>query len=651
MSFRTLIRWMTTALLVFLVGGIAGLAIFRVRRKRPINTKMATEQVLGKGGQDALGVYNEFKILDRVQGKLVFALEALRTLGKSSGWHDIDSVRVQLYNDDESKGPLLTCEHARYNIDTKDANLSGSVQVEFPGGAFLSTEVGSLLNGGRLFQSPTNVVFVGNGILGSAGGASYEMGNGLLKLLKGVVIRSENGDSLVASELYYRQETNRLKLPLGGTFSFGGFSVSSPKGEVFLKEGEQLPSKVRFEGGVLIQGHESETGQDFRAWCETLEARRDPAGRWQIAARSKGPWVEFMTVGGQDVIFQELKAWEIRAVVGSNGLLNVRADGRVCLNIVPIEGPPRTAEGNSVRVWFDQGAATDLELLDNVSIEGDGIQATAHRARLDAGSGKVMLYGNPTGARRVVIGSEQGRITADQAVLFRQLGKVEVRGRVQGEMFEVGLVGDGDRDAKAERLPVHIASGTLTVSEKATMFELQNDARMWQGQQLLRADEIGYSSVTRVLEAKGHVKTVLPATAVDASAAPESDIVVASRSMLYAENKGEAIYRGDVVFLDPKHRLEAGMIEVVFSEEGSVERVIATGAVTIEAIGSAQVLSGNQAIRDADSGIVELTGDPAKAVDADGNMVSGRSLTWDQAGGRVSVSEETETIYHTEEEF
>ena len=39
---------------------------------------MNAERVLGPGGDGALGVYNDFKIIERVQGKLIFALEALR---------------------------------------------------------------------------------------------------------------------------------------------------------------------------------------------------------------------------------------------------------------------------------------------------------------------------------------------------------------------------------------------------------------------------------------------------------------------------------------------------------------------------------------------------------------------------------------------
>ncbi len=651
MSSRKIIRWLTAGLLLGLIGGLAVLAGLRARQIRPSNIETSAEQVLGKGGEEALGVYNDFKVLERVQGKLIFVLEALRTLGKSSGWHDIESVSVQLYNDDESKGPLLTCQRASFNVDTKDANLSGSVQVEFPDGTFLSTEVGTLLGGGRRFESTSNVVFVGDGLLGSAGAVTYDMGKTLLVLSKGVVVRTDDGDSLIAPELVYRRDAERLKLPQGGKITFGSFTVESAEAEVVLEKDRHQPSKIMFEGGVKISAHDAESGQDLQAWSEGLEARKDPAGRWQITARSNGPWVRFVTIGGQDVVFQELLAWEVRAVVGEDGLLNVRADGRACVHIIPMEGPTRTAESDSVRVWFDQGAATDLELIDDVVLVGDGIEATAHRARLDAESGKVMLHGNPTGARRVEVRSERGRMTADQAVLFRESGKVEVRGRVQGEMFEAQLVGSSAADGGGSDQPVHIASGILTVTEKATVFELRNNARMWQGQQLLTADEIRYWSSTKKMEATGHVKTTLPATAVDVDAAPDRDIVLSSRSMLFEDAKQEAVYVGDVVYTDPDHRLQAGRLKVVIGKDGKVERVIATGAVSINELATGRILTGNQAIRDVNTGTVLLTGEPAKAVDAEGNMLSGRSLTWDQASGRVSVSEETETIYHTEEEF
>lgn len=110
-------------------------------------------------------------------------------------------------------------------------------------------------------------------------------------------------------------------------------------------------------------------------------------------------------------------------------------------------------------------------------------------------------------------------------------------------------------------------------------------------------------------------------------------------------------YVGDVVYADPEHRLESGKLEIVMGQEGGIETVIATGAVSILELSTGRILTGNQAVRDVETGTVLLTGEPARAVDSEGNMLSGRSLTWDQPSGRVLVSEETETIYHTEEEF
>ncbi len=631
---------------LLIVGGI------RIRQKRPSVVEMDTEQVLGKGGNSALGVSNEFKIQERVQGKLVFVLEALRTLGKSSGWHEIESVSVQLFNDDESKGPLLTCRQAKFNIHTKNAELTGSVQVEFPDGTFLSTEVGTLLEGGRHFETSTNVVFVGDGLLGSAGAATYTVKKSKLTLSKGVVVRMDGGDSLVAPELVYRRNAQKLTLPLGGAIKFGEFTLKSPNIEVALEEKGNSPSKVSLKGGVSIVGHDPESGQDFESWSETLVAKKDSAGRWQITARSSGPWVRFMTVGGQNLVFQEILAWEIRAVAGAHGLLSVKSDGRTCIKTIPFEGSPRNGESQSVRVWFDDGAATDLEMLGDVVLTGEGIEATAFRARLDAENGRAMLHGNPTGAPRVVVRSSQGRLTANQAVLFRESGRADIRGRVQGEMFEAHLVGEAEKSGENGGLPVHIAAGILTVSDEATVFDLRDNARMWQGHQLLTADRIIYRTQTGTLDAKGHVKTTLPAAAVDSEASPGQDITLSARSMVYDDIERKAVYLGDVVFSDPKHRLEAGKLEILMGKEGGeVEQVIATGAVKITEEISGQTLTGNQAIRDVSSGVVILTGTPAKAVDRDGNMVSGRSLTWDQPSGRVLVSEETETIFHTEEEF
>jgi len=649
-SSQKIIRGVTATLLVSLIAGLAIVAGIRVRQKRPAETENSNpgQAVLGENSSDALGVYNEFKISERVQGQLVFSLEALRTLGKSSGWHDIETVLLQLYGDHEKKGPLLTCRRASFNVDTKDAKLSGSIQVEFPDGTFLSTEVGSLLGGGRKFETESGVVFVGNGVVGSAGVAEYEMKRNILSLSEGVIVRGDSGDSLSVSELIYRENVGKVDFPQGGTMTFGGFSLEFGEGEVALEEGDgREPSRVFFKGGVRITGEHPETGQQFDAWCEVFEARKDSGDRWQVTLRSSGPWVRFMTLGGTDVAFEEIFAWAIHAVAGPEGLLNVRADGRVCLTTIPFEGPVRRAGADSLRVWFDRGAATDLELLDNVTLSGDGFDAEAHRARLDVETGKAMLHGNPTGARRVTIRSDRGKLTADQAILFKESGRIDVLGRVQGEMFEAQVLGAGGDPE--ETGTVHLAAEGLTVSEDGTLFELRDDARLWQGSRLLTADEIVYRPELQQLDARGHVKTTLPARAVDPEASATEDIVLSARSMVYEDHERRALYVGDVQFSDPDYRLFAGKLEIRMGEAGGIDTVVATGSVKIVERKTKQTLTGNTAIRDVSKGTVVLEGSPARAVDGAGNMLSGRSLTWNQASGRVTVAEETETIYRPEE--
>jgi hypothetical protein len=48
--------------------------------------------------------------------------------------------------------------------------------------------------------------------------------------------------------------------------------------------------------------------------------------------------------------------------------------------------------------------------------------------------------------------------------------------------------------------------------------------------------------------------------------------------------------------------------------------------------------------------MVTIEGSPVRLSDPSGNVVSGSSLTWNQADGTVSVAGGTETIYYPEEQ-
>ncbi len=646
---KKILRWITSALLVATIVALAGLAVMRARQKRPSQTELDADQIFGDTGSSAVGVSNEFKYVEQVEGRMIFALEALRTLGKSSGWYDIEGVAVQLFGDDESMGPMLSCKNASFNIDTKDAQLTGSVQVEFPDGAFFSTEIGMLLGGGRRFESGTSVTFVGQEVFGRAGAVNYDMTNEVLQLSDGVVIRTDGRHSLTTPTIEYRRRKGLLSLPQGGTMVFGGVTLTAPFGRIELKEGEQLPQKVIFSGGVTISGTDQGTDQSLRAWAERIEAERDADNRWQIHATTSGPWVNVEFFGGDNVLFQGLRTWDLKAVADKEGLLNMVADKGVCLENVSPTGERRVGEAKSLRVWFDEGQTSDVELQKEVVIRDEGVVATAYRARVDALNEKVMLQGNPIGrSNRVSLVSDKGRLVADQALLSREDGMAEARGRVQGEMYGVSLAG-GHQGGTEEGETVHIACGMLTMSNDGGEYHLRDSARAWQGQRLLAADEIKYLPEQRTMEARGHARTTFPASMLDPGSKTAEDVVLSARSITFDDARSRAVYQGDVVYRDARQTMSAALLEVEI-EDGDVRSVVATGSVEIQSFETGQKLTGSRVVHDVASGDFHLTGEPAQAIDESGNMLSGRSLTFNQASGRVSVADETETIYHPEEE-
>ena len=61
-------------------------------------------------------------------------------------------------------------------------------------------------------------------------------------------------------------------------------------------------------------------------------------------------------------------------------------------------------------------------------------------------------------------------------------------------------------------------------------------------------------------------------------------------------------------------------------------------------------MTGRKARREVSTQMVTIEGSPVRLSDPSGNVVSGSSLTWNQADGTVAVAGGTETIYFPEEQ-
>ena len=640
---RTWLRRLTTTAMILLLVALAVTVSQRFRKFRTPLTEVDSDDVVSGGGDRAIGVYTGFEYVERVAGKLIFELMSKRTLGLSSGWHEIEGVRLQFYRDGEP-GPVLISDGASFNIQTRDARLEGGVRIEMPNGAVLTTDAGRFEASSRRFTANSDVYFYSGASFGRARNAAYDLERDEVVLSEGVFLTAEDGTTLTAPSAVYQRSKQTIVFRDGGKVQLRDAEVTAPRMAVVLEEDDGPPSRIDLGGGVDARIAGLSEGAFVEAWMERAVAVRDARGRWQIDATTSGPWVTIRFNGGEGYFERTLRTWILRGVIADDGILNLRAERGVCIHEIPAEGPPRWGEAQNARVWFSDGQATDIELLQDVVIRAGDLEGRGYRARLSPQAGLTMLHGDPTGPERVLLLSDRGRVSCDQAQIFNEDGRAEARGNVQGSIADVSIMGN---DSTSD--PAHFASEILEVSGEGQVYHLRENTRFWQGHRLLLADDVVYRNDITTVRAAGHVRTTLPASQLELDGSPEEDVVVVARSLDYEQATGTAIYRGNVRYSDPNHTLSAAELTVFFDHNNEVTAVEAVGAVELVELETGRRMTGQRARREVALQAVTISGSPVRLSDEAGNVVSGSSLTWNQADGTVSVAGGTETIYYPEE--
>ena len=640
-------RWIRYATAILIVSSVAALVVVGVQRSRSMARPAGNRTppvAEGEVDDPAVGIYTGFEYVESIAGKAIFALRSLRTLGRSSGWHEIEGVQLQLY-DAGVAGPVVTAAAASFNVETRDAELRGPIHVSFPSGGTVTTQSGHFEASSRRFVTDSEVVFMSGGTVAEAGQAMYLMNEDQLVLADGALLTS-GGTTLQADTIVYQRGRGTIEFPHGCKVVQGEARVVAPYATVELVEPEGPPQRVTFRGGVKARGPGDEGRGGSELVAETVVAERDGHGNWQIDASTTGEWVSVVLRGSDAFFERRLRTRILRGVLAPGGPLNLRADDGVCLEEIPVDADPRSAEAAAARGWFKDGLATDMQLEQQVVIRGEGIEATGYRARFSSIAGITMLHGDPTALERASVTSPRGRITSDQIQISDRDGRLEARGKVQGSLSEVATLGSETSDGAG---PLHFAAELLEVTGSGASYRLRDGARLWQGQRLLTADDVSYREEAGVVEASGHVRATFPSSQVDRSEAAAGEVVIAARSLTYERFGGRAVFRGDVRYSDPDNVLSATELAAEFDEQDEIRKVEATGDVELRELATGRTMTAQHAIRDVEQGTVVATGSPVRLEDATGSAVSSSSLTWNQADGSVTVAGGTETIYYPEE--
>lgn len=255
------------------------------------------------------------------------------------------------------------------------------------------------------------------------------------------------------------------------------------------------------------------------------------------------------------------------------------------------------------------------------------------------GNPRVEREGSTVSGKRIEINEDTG--------FLRAIG--EAKTAFQKKSGEISFFGDAEA-------PVYLSAATMTYDPSKGVAIFTTDARAWQGDNIITANQITVDQGENTFAASTGVKSVLfTSVPKKGSTAKPGEtervpVTVTSENMLYTEQLRTIAYTTTVVM----HREEADMAsdrcEVFFKKKvNDIDRMVSTGNITITQPGKRIV--GQSAVYDLSLDAVTLTGKP-RVIDMMRGTSQGKTLTYYFGDGKIILDGQMEgrttTIYQPE---
>jgi lipopolysaccharide export system protein LptA len=630
--------------------------------RRPSSSRASVAVPSPPSGEQAgqpMTVSRGFDYTETVGGKPIFRIQSERTVGFGPAAGLVPNVyaleRVVLTFHPEAGAPVtVRAEEAQYDQRTSEAVLSGNVRWTDEKGALGETAKLEFHPSARELVAPASIHFSRGTFNVDARSGRYDVAKRELTLA-GPVRGSGTGEGsgglsqLAADGAVYRREEGSIELQ-------GAVSGSSRSGDrlacdrLVLKteqEGNRF-EWARAEGnvrGVLVSAGPSSTG----ARPAPAGERRYSASQAALLFASDGS-VRSLSLSGKPARVEErdrkVDAATIDVAFDSGHATSASARGDVRM-----ESPQNRAESASASLAFSpSGEIETLELAGGVRMEGEGRSARAEKAVELPARGLWILTGGEGGSATAE--SEGSRISAARIEMDRTRRTLDAQGNARAVLVPgktkakvPTLVGDSSRPTygKAARVVFDDASGVATLSGGATL---------WQGASSLFGDDITLNDPERTLVAVGHTRTVVaPEPGTASRPADRSPSVVTARRVIYHELEGTALFEDEVAVTRGQWRATARKATAFLARDRKIERVEMTGDVNLADAAAGRTGKAERAVDWPSQDRTVLEGSPARVTDAEGNRVSGATLTITQGGRTVEVTAphggKTETIHKT----
>jgi lipopolysaccharide export system protein LptA len=642
-SRRIILRRGSLVLLAIWIAVLVGSYLQRHFRHQAPPEQVEAEPTPVPGEEQPVRVHKGFVYSDTLGIEPNFRIAAREAVEFSSGWYEFRDVQVSLYHDGRVAYGL-TADGMRYNPARHEARTMGSAQLSLRGGVALRASGFTLGGPGRMLQSTGPVTYAGPGWGGLAGGARSSLANDTMELYGGVSVtwqqaRGSSGPpvSLLAPKLTYERQRALVTFPEGVTVLRGSMEAKAAEGQMQLARAEGELRTLSLEGPVRVTGTLDDGGNvEVHAGDTVVEVL--PEGRYRLSAEplATSGWVD-VAWAEASTGWRQFRAWRLIGEGSRTAWEWLEGQGLACGEELRRGEEPRRVRADRMRLVFEDGKPRTVLASDAVRVDTGSDWAEGGDLEFSLLSRSFALM--PAEGKRVTFGGSDSMAWCDR-LQGEEGGTVVARGQVIGQLTRTP---GGRRESE----PVRFAAASASASQGGEKLVLEGDARLWQGQRLVRADRLDYDRTTEVVTGRGNVLTT--ARAVD-QGGRGGEIQVRARELHYDRTGGLATYEGDVTLDDEQAQASCQRLEATIDGNGNLILATLDGGVTVRDRKTAKTMTGQRARYVVDEGFFEMWGNPVLVSDPSGDQVKADHLKWLRDSNTVVVlgTEEnpSETLYH-----
>ena len=602
-----------------------------------------------------------FDYTETVGGKPLFRIQSDRTVGFGPGAglvpnaYVLEQVSLTLYP--EGGAPVTVhAEKAQYDRRTNESVLTGNVRWSDEKGALGETSRVEFHPSAHELIAPAAIHFARGTFNVQAPSGRYDLNKRELTLA-GPVAGSGTGEGsgglsrIAADGAVYRRDEGVIEL-------IGNVSGDSRSGDRVACDRMTLKTEqeghrfewARAEGnvhGVLVSAGQAAPARERRYAGDRAALLFAPEGVVQSLSLTGAP----ARVEESD---RKVDAQTIDVAFDKGRATSARAQGNVRM-----ESPQSNAECAAASLAFAvSGEIDSLELSGGVRMQGEGRSASADKAVEIPSRGIWILTGGEGGSATAE--SEGSRVSAARIEMDRTRRTLDADGNARAVFVPEDPKSKGTTKAKVPALvgdssrPTFGKAARMVFDDASRVATLSGGATLWQGASSLFGDDVTLNDTERTLVAVGHTRTVVapePGPAPASKGPDRGPSVITARRVIYREAEATALFEEGVTLTRGPWHGSARKVTALFGAERKIERVEMIGDVSLADASAGRTGKADKAVDWPQQDKTVLTGSPAVVTDAEGNRVSGATLTMTEGGRTVEVTApdggKTETIHKT----